>query len=83
MAEPATSDNNENDKRPKEGDARADPALNEFHDRNRESKRLMLQRMAQGLAFGGGKELGEKLVDHYGTAERFHDFISWLKDALI
>ncbi len=55
-----------------------DPAIEQFHERNRQRKRKLIDRLTQGAAIGTGKQIADEL----DLGRHLVDFIGWLQDNL-
>ncbi|MGE2832387.1 hypothetical protein [Mycobacterium sp. SMC-4] len=83
MTQPVSSEDPHDDESGgKKSESAPDATLQAFHERNRKHKRRLFDRMAQGVAFGSGKEIGETFTEEHGLYERMLEFFERLQDDL-
>jgi hypothetical protein len=80
VTEPAASGNDPNDeglKEEEQGEG-GDEAFQAFRERNKESKRELIQKLAAGAAFGTARGVAQ----HYHLGDHVIQFVHWLMDKM-
>ena len=78
VTEPTTSSNDDDDEGLKEDNEGGDEALQAFHERDKERKRELIQKLAGGAAIGTAKGVAQ----HYHFGDHFIQFVHWLMDKM-